>query len=118
MSKRKYHQGLSQAYRHKALEHASLARAHARNNNAEGVAHHGEGFRQNMQQSMWHESEAELAHGPVDDVTGEAYENTARPSYDPYYEPEPRIGGTADGSLSFDIEFEPDDGGGRYGTHD
>lgn len=86
MSKRIYHQGLAQAYRHKALEHASLARAHARNNNAEGVAHHQNGFSQNMQQSSWHESEAELAHGPVDDITGEAYENGPRPSYDPSIE--------------------------------
>jgi len=82
MSKRKYHEGLSQAYRHKALEHASLARAHARNNNAEGVAHHQNGFSQNMQQSSWHENEADIYYNPVDDLTGEEYVNSPRPGYD------------------------------------
>jgi len=82
MSKRKYHQGLSEAYRHKALEHTTLARVHARNNNFEGVSHHQNGFSQNMQQSLWHENEAELAHNPVDDNTGEEYVNSPRPGYD------------------------------------
>jgi len=28
---------------------------------------------------VWHENEAELAHGPVNDVTGEEYVNSPRP---------------------------------------
>ena len=74
-SKRNYHQGLSKAYHHKAMEHAALAQAHHRTGNAEGVERHKDFFRENMNQSLWHETEADLVRGPVDDITGEAYVN-------------------------------------------
>lgn len=73
--KRKYHQGLSNAYRYKAMEHAALAQAHNRTGNAHEVERHTGFFRDNMTQSMWHDTEADLAYGPVDDATGEEYTN-------------------------------------------
>jgi hypothetical protein len=84
MANRKYHEGLSQAYNHKAHEHVALMNAHAQNNNMDSARTHQQLARENFQQSHWHEGEAEISRGPSDDITGELLGNPYMSGRDPY----------------------------------